>query len=37
MLNNFIYSQTKELFLEHLRAGNIMDEAIVFIEDTREI
>jgi hypothetical protein len=37
MLNNFIYAQTKALFLEQLSAGNIIDEAIVFIEDTREI
>ena len=37
MLNNFIYAQTKNLFLEALNAGNILDEAIVFIEDTREI
>lgn len=37
MLNNFIYAQTKELFLEALGAGNILDEAIVFIEDTKEI
>ena len=37
MLNNFIYAQTKALFEEHLLAGNILDEAIVFIEDTKEI
>lgn len=37
MLNNFIYSKTKDLFLEQLNAGNILDEAIVFIEDTKEI
>lgn len=37
MLNNFIYAQTKDLFLEALGAGNVLDEAIVFIEDTREI
>ena len=37
MLNNFIYAQTKNLFLEQLNAGNILDEAIVFIEDTKEI
>lgn len=37
MLNNFIYAQTKALFLEQLEAGNILDEAIVFIEDTKEI
>lgn len=37
MLNNFIYAKTKDLFLEALEAGNILDEAIVFIEDTKEI
>lgn len=37
MLNNFIYAETKDLFLEQLNAGNILDEAIVFIKDTREI
>lgn len=37
MLNNFIYAKRKDLFLEALNAGNILDEAIVFIEDTREI
>ena len=37
MLNNFIYSKTKDLFLEQLEAGNVLDEAIVFIEDTKEI
>lgn len=37
MLNNFIYAQTKDLFVQDLEAGNVMDEAIAFIEDTREI
>lgn len=37
MLNNFIYAQTKDLFLEKLDAGEVLDEAIVFIEDTKEI
>lgn len=37
MLNNFIYAETKELFLEQLEAGNILDEAIVFIADTGKI
>ena len=37
MLNNFIYAETKDLFLTQLNAGNILDEAIVFIEDTKEI
>lgn len=37
MLNNFIYTKTKDLFLKELEAGNVLDEAIVFIEDTKEI
>lgn len=37
MLTNFIYAKTKDLFLEQLGTGNILDEAIVFIEDTKEI
>ena len=37
MLNNFIYAKTKDLFVEQLEAGNVLDEAIVFIEDTKEI
>lgn len=37
MLNNFIYADTKALFLNELNAGNVLDEAIVFIEDTKEI
>ena len=37
MLNNFIYAQTKDLFLNALNAGNVLDEAIVFIADTKEI
>jgi len=37
MLNNFIYAQTKDLFLEHLNSNNVPEEAIVFIEDTRQI
>lgn len=37
MLNNFIYAQTKDLFLEKLNAGEVLNEAIVFIEDTKEI
>ena len=37
MLSNFIYAQTKDLFLNALNAGNVLDEAIVFIEDTKEI
>ena len=37
MLSNFIYAKTKALFEEKLNAGEILDEAVVFIEDTREI
>lgn len=37
MLNNFIYAETKDLFLDELNAGNVLDEAIVFIADTKEI
>ena len=37
MLNNFIYAKAKSLFEEKLSAGEVLDEAIVFIEDTKEI
>ena len=37
MLNNFIYTKKKSLFTKELEAGNVLDEAIVFIEDTKEI
>lgn len=37
MLNNFIYAKRKDLFVEKLNAGEVLDEAIVFIEDTNEI
>ena len=37
MLNNFIYAKEKEFFIEELEAGNVPDEAIAFIEDTKEI
>lgn len=37
MLNNFIYAKQKSLFEEALNNGEVLDEAIVFIEDTREI
>lgn len=37
MLTNFIYAKTKDLFLEKLNTGNVLNEAIVFIEDTKEI
>lgn len=37
MLNNFIHAKTKSLFLEHLGTGNLPDDAIGFIEDSKEI
>ena len=37
MLNNFIFARKKSLFTSELEKGNILDEAIVFIEDTKEI
>lgn len=37
MLENFIYSKRKSLFEKALNNGEILDEAIVFIEDTKEI
>lgn len=37
MLENFIYAKKKSLFEEALNNGEVLDEAIVFIEDTREI
>lgn len=37
MLENFIYAKTKDLFIKELEAGNVADEAIVFIEDTKQI
>lgn len=35
MLNNFIYAQSKAMFEERLH--EVPSEAIVFIEDTKEI
>ncbi len=37
MLNNFIYAEQKSLFEEFLNNGEVLDEAIVFIADTKEI
>ena len=37
MLNNFIYSKLKSLFEEKLTAGEVPQEANVFIEDNKEI
>ena len=37
MLENFIYAKKKYLFEDELLKGNILPEAIVFIEDTKEI
>lgn len=36
-LGNFIYAKTKDLFEEQLNAGNVLDEAVVFIENTKQI
>lgn len=35
MLNNFIYAKSKAMFEE--RIAEVPNEAIVFIEDTKEI
>jgi hypothetical protein len=37
MLNNFIYAKLKSLFEEKLATNEVPQEAIVFIEDTKEI
>jgi hypothetical protein len=37
MLNNFIYAKEKSLFENALNNGEVLDEAIAFIEDTKEI
>jgi hypothetical protein len=37
MLEKFIYAKKKSLFKEALNKGEILDEAIVFIKDTKEI
>ena len=37
MLNNFIYTKSKTLFEVALNNGEVLDEAIVFIEDTKQI
>ena len=37
MLENFIYAKKKYLFEDELLKGNILPDAIVFIEDTKEI
>jgi hypothetical protein len=37
MLEIFICSDTKALFLQELKSGNISEDAIVFIKDTKEI
>lgn len=37
MLENFIYAKQKSLFETALNNGEVLDEAIVFIEDTKEI
>lgn len=37
MLNDFIYAKKKSLFETALNNGQVLDEAIAFIEDTKEI
>lgn len=37
MLNNFIYAKYKDLVEDQLNLGNIPEDAIVFIEDSKEI
>ena len=37
MLENFIFSDSKALFLQELEIGNVPEDAIVFIKDTKEI
>lgn len=37
MLSNFIYAQSKAMFEERLNSVQVPNEAIVFIEDTKEI
>lgn len=37
MLENFIFSESKEIFIAELEAGNVPEEAVVYIEDTKEI
>lgn len=37
MLNNFIYAKKKVAFERALDKGEVLDESIVFIEDTKEI
>lgn len=37
MLENFIFSDSKALFLQELEIGNVPEDAIAFIADTKEI
>jgi hypothetical protein len=37
MLEKFIYAKEKSLFETALNNGEVLNEAIVFIEDTKEI
>lgn len=37
MLENFLYVKQKDLFIDALEAGEVLNEAVVFIEDTKEI
>ena len=37
MLTNFIYAKSKAMFEERLNSAQVPNDAIVFIEDTKEI
>lgn len=37
MLTNFVYAKSKAMFEERLNSAQVPNDAIVFIEDTREI
>jgi hypothetical protein len=37
MLEKNIYSESKDLFLQELNSGNVPEDAVAYIEDTKEI
>lgn len=37
MLEPNIYSESKDLFLQELNSGNVPENAVAYIEDTKEI
>lgn len=37
MLEKNIYSELKDLFLQELNSGNVPEDAVAYIEDTKEI